>query len=86
MRGRLATQVDGEQGDYEAGEFVRITRGRWHTFRNPGDETAIYLVTISPQGLEGYFAEVAPGLARAPSPTEAQALRQELFSRYDVEM
>ncbi len=86
VRGRLATRVDDEEAAYEQGSFVQITRGRWHTFWNPGDEPATYLVTITPQGLEGYFAELAAGLAARPSPAEAQALREKLFARYDVEM
>jgi mannose-6-phosphate isomerase-like protein (cupin superfamily) len=86
VHGLLATQIDGEEAVHEAGSFIRITRGQWHTFRNPGDETAIYLWTITPQGLEGYFAELAAGLARVSSHDEAQALREELSARYDVEM
>lgn len=86
VRGRLATQIDGEGAVYDEGAFVQIKRGQWHTFWNPGDETATYLVAISPPGLEGYFGELAAGLALEPSPAEAQALRDELVTRYDVEM
>ena len=86
VRGRLATVIDGEEATHEEGTFAQITRGRWHTFWNPGDEMAIYLTAITPQGLEAYFAELAAGLASGLSPAEAQALREELSTRYDVEM
>jgi mannose-6-phosphate isomerase-like protein (cupin superfamily) len=85
-RGRLATQIDGEQAVHEEGSFIQIRRGRWHTFWNPGDHPATYVVTITPQGLERYFTELAAGLAATTSPAEAQALREELVTRYDVEM
>ena len=84
--GSLATQIDGIEAVHAEGSFVQITKGRWHTFRNPGQATATYLVTISPQGLEGYLAELAAGLAEQPSPAEAQALRERLSAHYDVEM
>ena len=86
VRGFLTTLIDGEEAVHEERSFVQIERGLWHTFWNPADETATYLVAITPQGLEGYFAELAAALALEPSPDEAQALREQLSARYDVEI
>ena len=84
--GRLATDVDGEQTTHEQGSFALIRHGQKHTFWNPGEDTATYLVVLTPPGLEGYFAELAAGLAKGLSPAEANALRIDLVTRYDVEM
>ena len=84
--GRVATDVDGEQATHEQGSFALVRRGQEHTFWNPGEGTATYLVLITPSGLEGYFSELAAGLATALSPAEANALPIDLATRYDVEM
>lgn len=84
--GRLTTDVDGEQTTHEEGSFALIRRGQKHTFWNPGEDTARYLVLITPPGLESYFSELAAGLATGLSPAEANALRIDLITRYDVEM
>ena len=68
------------------GSFALIRRGREHTFWNPGENTATYLVLITPPGLESYFSELAAGLAAGLSPDEANALRRDLVARYDVEI
>jgi quercetin dioxygenase-like cupin family protein len=84
--GRLTTVVDGEQTTHETGSFTIIRHGQKHTFWNPGEGTAIYLVLITPPGLEGYFTELAAGLAAGLSPDEADALRRDLVTRHDVEI
>jgi quercetin dioxygenase-like cupin family protein len=84
--GRLATDIDGEQTTHEESSFVLIHRGQKHTFWNPCEDTATYLVLITPPGLESYFAELGAGLAARLSPDEANALRTDLVTRYDVEM
>jgi mannose-6-phosphate isomerase-like protein (cupin superfamily) len=84
--GRLATDIDGEQTTHEQGSFALIRRGREHTFWNPGENTASYLVLITPPGLESYFSELAAGLAAGLSPDDANALRRDLVARYDVEI
>jgi mannose-6-phosphate isomerase-like protein (cupin superfamily) len=80
--GRLATDIDGEQTIHEQGSFALIRHGQEHTFWNPGEDTATYLVLITPPGLESYFSELAAGL----SPDEFNALRRDLVTRYDIEM
>jgi len=46
----------------------------------------VFLTLISPAGFEAYFAELAAGLARAASSDDAIALRNQLSTRYDVEV
>jgi uncharacterized cupin superfamily protein len=46
--GRLATDVDGEQTTHEQGSFALIRHGQKHTFWNPGEDTATYLVVLTP--------------------------------------
>jgi quercetin dioxygenase-like cupin family protein len=84
--GRLATHIDGEETSHEAGSFALIRHGQKHTFWNPGEGTATYLVLVTPPGLESYFAELAGGLTAGLSPDEASALRTDLVARYDVEI
>lgn len=84
--GRLATDIDGEQTTHDEGCFALIHHGQKHTFWNPGEDTATYLVLITPPGLESYLSELAAGFAAGLSPDEADALRRDLVTRYDVEM
>ena len=42
----------------KAGDFVYISRGTVHNFKNVSKETAKLLLTFSPSGMDDYFAEV----------------------------
>jgi hypothetical protein len=45
------------------------------------------LSTVSPPGFEGYFEELAEGLAAAGDDEEAaRSLREELSEKYDIEV
>jgi mannose-6-phosphate isomerase-like protein (cupin superfamily) len=57
-----------------------------HTFSNPGDEPARFLVLAAPgAGLEGYFGELAQLIAASPEwPPRDPASVAEIASRYDT--
>jgi hypothetical protein len=59
---------------------------RPHTFWNAGNETSSCLIVLSPPGFEGYFRELADGLATAESDEAAMVVRQRLSTRYDIEV
>lgn len=86
LEGRLGLMVEDEQTEHQSGGFVLIRHGQRHTFWNAGDQPAVFLALISPPGLEAYFAELAHGLPRATSEEDAVALRDDLSTRYDVEV
>jgi hypothetical protein len=69
------------------GTFVFVPREREHAFWNGGTTEARLLSTISPPGFEGYFEELAGGLAAAGDDAEAAtSLRKELSEKYDIEV
>jgi mannose-6-phosphate isomerase-like protein (cupin superfamily) len=86
LAGTFAFLVDGEQIEARAGMHVLVPSGHPHTFWNAGAETARCLLVLSPAGFEQYFSELADGLAATDSDDAAIRLRQELSTRYDVEI
>jgi quercetin dioxygenase-like cupin family protein len=64
------------------GAYVFIPPGVPHDIRNPGDQTARLLMTVSPPGHEEYFQELAGLTARGrPEPEALAALRR----RFDTD-
>ena len=69
-----------------AGTFVFVPKGLEHAFWNGGATEARLLSTISPAGFEGYFEELAEGLAAAGTDARAaRSLRERLSKKYDIE-
>jgi hypothetical protein len=70
-----------------AATFVFVPRGEEHAFWNGGATEARLLSSVSPAGFEGYFEELAEGLAAAGGDAEAAAsFRKELSEKYDIEV
>lgn len=65
LEGALQVLVDGREHTLNAGSCAFLPRGVPHTFTNRGPQAAHTLCIISPAGLEGFFAEVEPLVARA---------------------
>ena len=82
LAGRLGAQIGDELVEAGPGDLVLKPRGIPHAFWNPGDEETHLLEIISPAGFEGYFADVAPALAR-PGEPDFQALA-EIRGRYEL--
>lgn len=53
----------------KAGDFVYISRGTVHNFKNVSKETAKLLLTFSPSGMDDYFAEVFTEVKDKNAPT-----------------
>jgi quercetin dioxygenase-like cupin family protein len=58
LEGSLTIQIGGDTLIASPGDFVFLPRCVVHSFKNNGDVTAKALVTITPAGLENFFAEV----------------------------
>jgi quercetin dioxygenase-like cupin family protein len=58
MQGTLTIQVGERTIQAAAGDLVFLPRGIAHSFKNTGTVMAKLLVTITPAGLENYFASV----------------------------
>jgi mannose-6-phosphate isomerase-like protein (cupin superfamily) len=84
LRGELALLIEGEQRVLGPGAHAVAHAGQAHTFWNPSDEPAAYLMWIAPAGVDRYLRELAVGLQQAPSEQDAAALRARLGEAYDV--
>jgi quercetin dioxygenase-like cupin family protein len=64
------------------GMLVTAPPGTPHTFGNEGDESAVMLLTVTPDLYVGYFRELA---AQPPGPLDPKAVG-EIMSRYATEV
>jgi quercetin dioxygenase-like cupin family protein len=60
LEGEFAFRLGVDTIRAPAGAFALIPRGTVHTFWNPGDRPAKFLLIVSPGGFERYFQELAP--------------------------
>jgi mannose-6-phosphate isomerase-like protein (cupin superfamily) len=76
LEGEFAIRLGVDTIRAPVGTFVLIPRGTIHTFSNPGDQPARFLVIVSPGGFERYFEELAPlvGEHGYPPPEVMKAL------------
>lgn len=58
QEGTLTIQAGSETLNASAGDLVLLPRDVVHSFRNPGNVDAKFLLVCSPAGLEKFFAEV----------------------------
>lgn len=71
LEGTLTIRVGGDTITASAGDSVYLPRGIPHSFKNTGDGCAKAVVTATPAGLEGFFAEVfEPAADRSAQPPE----------------
>jgi quercetin dioxygenase-like cupin family protein len=75
QQGILALQVGGKALQASAGDFIHISRGTVHSFKNVGVENAKLLMVATPAGLENFFAEAFfPAADAADIPQIGEAL------------
>ena len=87
LEGTFGFQVGERVLEAPAGTFIFVPRGREHAFWNGGTTEARLLSTVCPRGFEGYFEELAEGLAAAGDDVEvATSLRKALSEKYDIEV
>lgn len=91
--------VDGEFAFTVAGEQIRVGKGGFlfakrdvsHSFKNVGDTLGTLIVTVTPAGLDRFFAEVGTPLANresAPVPPSPEDLAKlgETAPKYGMEL
>lgn len=66
QQGTLTIQVGSESLSASAGDLVLLPRDVVHSFRNPGNVDAKFLLLCSPAGLEKFFASVFDPAANWP--------------------
>ena len=66
LTGNVEFWMAGERFLRGPGETAFIPRGTEHTFRVVSDTPSRHLVTLTPGGFEGFFAEMAAGQFRIP--------------------
>lgn len=91
MEGAITLQVGGKTIEARPGDFVHLPRGIVHSFKNTGTAVATMLVTVTPAGLERYFAEgfdPAGDRAALPPPPSAEMMARLLAAapKYGLEL
>lgn len=61
LEGRLEVTVRDEPAELTPGATAYVSGNVPHTFRNPADEPARFLLVCSPGGMEHYFRGIATG-------------------------
>jgi quercetin dioxygenase-like cupin family protein len=83
LEGLFEFRVGGQVILAEAGDFVYAPRLIPHVFRNVGSQTGQMLVTVTPAGLEEFFAESIQILKENPHDMDAVIA---LGKRYEMEL
>ena len=80
LEGRYRFVRGDEESEVGEGAFVFVPRGIRHAFRTLEAPSRV-LIVVTPAGLDGYFREMADGLAAGRA---APAIMLELSARYDT--
>jgi mannose-6-phosphate isomerase-like protein (cupin superfamily) len=87
LEGTFGFRVGDRTFEAPAATFAFVPRGVEHAFWNSGATEARLLSSVWPPGFEGYFEELAEGLAAVGDEAEMAArLRKELSEKYDIEV
>jgi quercetin dioxygenase-like cupin family protein len=74
QEGTLTIQVGGKTQIASPGDFISLPRGVVHSFQNPGDVDAKFLLVAVPAGLEKFFEEAFyPADPAVPVPPMGEA-------------
>ena len=80
LEGRYRFVRGDEESEVGEGAFVFVPHGTRHTFLTLEAPSRV-LIVVTPAGLDGYFREMADGLAAGRA---APAIMLELSARYDT--
>jgi quercetin dioxygenase-like cupin family protein len=83
LQGQIAVLQNNEVTTGGPGAYIAKPRGVFHTFWNPGTETAHILEIIAPGGFENYFRELAK-LVPADASPDVEGIMA-LAGRYGLE-
>ncbi len=86
LTGTFRFLVDGATTDTSPGSHILVSKGRAHTFWNPGSGPAACLIILTPPDFAPYFRALSAGLGTSTSEADAMRVRQELSARYDIEV
>ncbi len=91
IEGEFEFTVAGESKRLGAGDFLLGRRGVPHNFKNVGQTPGMMLITVTPAGFEGFFAEIGMPLAskeEMPIPPTADDIQKliQAAPKYGVEI
>ena len=84
LEGEITVYLGEQQVHGSTGSYLQVPRGTVHSFSNPGNASARYLIFAFPAGLEGYFEELPGIVAQHGYPPPAEVM-VELGKKYDME-
>ncbi|MFN8352834.1 MAG: cupin domain-containing protein [Spirosomataceae bacterium] len=84
LEGNLTFVLDGQIHVAQAGSFVSIPPLHVHTFSNPNNAPARFLLWFSPGGFEGYFQEMAELIKKEGFPPKDPSKFMQLMTKYDT--
>jgi mannose-6-phosphate isomerase-like protein (cupin superfamily) len=82
LEGVVRCHMAGGSNDLTAGGFALVSPGTLHTYSNPGNIAAKFLLVCSPGGLEGYFKELSAAIERDGFPAPPPVIKA-LGDTYD---
>lgn len=85
LEGTLTVQLGAEKIQAEPGALIVVPPGIWHTYSNPSDTPAKYLLFMSPGGFEKYLEELAALIRSEPQwPPADKTKLNALAEKYDA--
>lgn len=85
LEGALSFRLGAQTITATPGSFVLIPPGMVHTYHNPSDAPARYLLIMSPGGFEHYLIELAEMIRSEPAwPPADPSKLQALAEKYDA--
>ncbi len=85
LEGTLSIQANGQTTQLGPGGCAYVPPGTAHTFANPSDVPAKYILIASPAGLENYFAEMMELVKDEPQwPPKDMGPIIALMAKYDT--
>jgi hypothetical protein len=82
LEGELEFHLGEETVKAGPGDFVNVTRGLVHNFRNVGTETARMVLTFTPAGIEKWFEETLEPAPNVVWPEDVPDNIEEVAARY----
>lgn len=84
LEGSIQFRLDERTVNAQAGAMVLVSPGTWHTYSNPSDQPAKYLLFITPGGFEKFLEGLAQANGKGEWSDADRAMLNALAEKYDA--